>query len=334
MSRAGIIPIAHSQDTAGPMARSVRDAAILLAALAGSDVRDPASADAAHHALSDYTRALDAEGLRGARLGVWRASADVYPRVKGLFEEALAELKRRGAVLVDPVVSQALKRIDDAELEVLLFEFKNDIEAYLRSLGPSTTVRSLSDLITFNQAHAEREMLLFGQELFEQAQAKAPLTSPAYRKALATCRRLARREGLDNLLAQHHLDALVAPTGGPAWLTDPVSGDHDTGISFSTPAAVAGYPHITVPMGFVFGLPVGLSFVGPAWSEPASGLCLRAGDPRATSPALSPDGPALCPRSGLTPVRQSQSLSSGVHRTLLSCNDRLALETRHDANRN
>jgi amidase len=268
VSRSGIIPIAHSQDTAGPMARSVRDAAILLAALAGSDARDPATANAAHHALSDYTRLLDPEGLRGARLGVWRASVDVDPRVKGIFEETLAELKRRGAVLVDPVASKALRRMDDAELEVLLFEFKTDVEAHLRSLGPSTTVRSLSDLIAFNKAHAEREMSLFGQELFEQAQAKGPLTSLAYRQALATCRRLARREGLDALFAQHRLDALIAPTGGPAWLTDPVSGDHDTGIGFSTPAAVAGYPHITVPMGFVFGLPVGLSFVGLAWSEP------------------------------------------------------------------
>ena len=268
VSRAGIVPIAHSQDTAGPMARSVRDAAVLLAALAGPDPRDPASVDAGRHALADYTRLLDPEGLRGARLGVWRASAEVDPRVKRLFEEALAEIKRRGAVLVDPVASKALQRIDEAELEVLLFEFKTDVEAYLRSLGPSATVRSLADLIAFNEAHRDQEMPWFGQELFERAQAKGPLTSPVYRKALATCRRLARRDGLDALLAQHHLDAVVAPTGGPAWLTDPVSGDHDTGISFSTPAAVAGYPHVTVPMGLVCGLPVGLSFVGPAWSEP------------------------------------------------------------------
>jgi amidase len=250
------------------MARSVRDAAVLLAALAGPDPRDPASVDAGRHALPDYTRLLDPEGLRGARLGVWRASAEVDPRVKRLFEEALAEIKRRGAVLVDPVASKAIQRIDEAELEVLLFEFKTDVEAYLRSLGPSATVRSLADLIAFNEAHRDQEMPWFGQELFERAQAKGPLTSPVYRKALATCRRLARRDGLDALLAQHHLDAVVAPTGGPAWLTDPVSGDHDTGISFSTPAAVAGYPHVTVPMGLVCGLPVGLSFVGPAWSEP------------------------------------------------------------------
>jgi amidase len=178
-------------------------------------------------------------------------------------------MKRHGAVLVDPVTSKALGLLDEPELEVLLFEFKADIEAYLRSLGAKATVRTLADLIAFNQAQREREMPYFGQELFEQAQAKGPLTSAAYRRALANCRRLARRQGLDALLAGHRLDALVAPTGGPAWLTDLVSGDHYTGIGFSTPAAVAGYPHLTLPMGYVFGLPVGLSFVGPAWSEPA-----------------------------------------------------------------
>jgi amidase len=269
VSRAGIVPIAHSQDTAGPMARSVRDAAILLAALAGPDPRDAASAAAARHAQQDYTRFLDPDGLRGARLGVWRANANADPRVKRLFESALAEMKARGAVLVDPVESKALTRIDEPELEVLLFEFKADIEAYLRSRGAQATVRNLADLIAFNEAHRQSQMPYFEQDLFEQAQAKGPLTSAAYRKARATCLRLARTQGLDALLAQHRLGAIVAPTGGPAWLTDLVTGDHYTGIGFSTPAAVAGYPHVTVPMGLVFGLPVGLSFVGPAWSEPA-----------------------------------------------------------------
>ncbi len=269
VSRSGIVPIAHSQDTAGPMARSVRDAAILLSALAGPDPQDPATASAGRQAQPDYTRSLDPNGLRGARLGVWRASADTDPHVKRVFENALAAIKAQGAVLVDPVESKPLTRLDEPELEVLLFEFKADIETYLRSRGDTTSVPNLADLSAFNEAHRQSAMPYFEQELFHQAQAKGPLTSPAYRKARATCLRLSRAQGVDALLARHRLNALIAPTGGPAWLTDLVDADHYTGIGFSTPAAVAGYPHVTVPMGFVFGLPVGLSFVGPAWSEPA-----------------------------------------------------------------
>jgi len=267
-SRAGIIPIAQSQDTAGPMARTVREAAILLSALAGADPRDPATRDPARPEAPDYTRTLDARGLRGTRIGVWRSTTGVDPRVGALFEQALSAMQGEGAVLVDPVESEALGQLDEPELEVLLFEFKAGIAAYLAALPGAAHPRTLADLIAFNEAHRERELRFFGQELFEQAETKGPLRSPAYHKALADCRRLARSEGLDPLYTNHRLDAIVAPTGGPAWLTDLVNGDHFTGISFSTPAAVAGYPHVTVPMGLVFGLPVGLSFVGPRWSEP------------------------------------------------------------------
>jgi amidase len=266
VSRAGIIPIAHSQDTAGPMARTVRDAAILLGALVGADDRDAATADSAGHTETDYTRALDAEGLRGARLGVVRKSFGFNARVDRLMEDALAEMSRRGAVLVDPADIPHIGEYDESELEVLLYELKADLEAYLRDLGPSAPVKTLADVIAFNEAHRAEEMPYFGQELFLRAQEKGPLTTPAYREALEKNRRLSRAEGIDAVMDQHKLDALVAPTGGPAWTTDLVNGDHFTGGS-STPAAVAGYPNVNVPAGEVFGLPVGISFMGRAWSE-------------------------------------------------------------------
>jgi amidase len=268
VSRAGIVPIAHSQDTAGPMARSVRDVAILLSVLVGHDPADPITRQAAEHGHADYTRFLDVDGLKGARIGVWRKYADRDPRVLKLFDAALDAIKRRGATLVDPMEAPTFDELDPPELEVLLYEFQADVNAYLAGLGSQAPVKSLQELIAFNEAHQREELPFFGQELFIQAQAKGSLESAEYKKALADCRRLSRAEGIDALVAKHQLDAIVAPTGGPAWLTDPVSGDHFTGISCSTPPAVAGYPHITVPMGFVFGLPVGLSFFGPAWSEP------------------------------------------------------------------
>jgi amidase len=267
VSRAGIIPISHTQDTAGPMARTVKDAAALLAAMAGPDPRDPASADSARHA-TDYAAGLDPGALRGARIGVARNMAGFHPDTDRLFEEALAELKRQGATLVDPADVPNLKQLGDPENEVLLYEFKADLDAYLASLGEKAKVKTLADVIAFNRANREREMPFFGQEIFLKAEEKGGLATPAYREALSKCARLSRAEGLDAVLGKHGLDALVAPTGAPAWMIDPVSGDHFVGGD-STPAAVAGYPTVSVPMGFVFGLPVGLSFIGQAWSEPA-----------------------------------------------------------------
>ena len=267
VSRAGVIPIAHSQDTAGPMARTVRDAAILLAAIAGVDPRDAATAEARGHLEADYTKFLDADGLKGARIGVARKQTRFNRDVERLYGDAVATLQKLGAVLVDPAEVPHQGEYDETELEVLLYELKADLDAYLATLGPSARVKTLADVIAFNEKNADREMPCFGQELFIKAQAKGPLTDKAYLDALAKNRRLSREEGLDAILTQHNLDALVAPTGGPAWLTDCAVGDHFGGGS-STPAAVAGYPNITVPCGYSFGLPVGLSFMGRAWSEP------------------------------------------------------------------
>jgi amidase len=273
VSRAGIIPISETQDTAGPMARSVADAAALLEALAGVDPRDPATAGAKGRASgpgspagSSYSKSLDPHGLRRARIGVARNMAGFHPDTDRLFDEAVAEMRRGGAEVVDPADVPNVKELGDPEFDVLLFEFKAGLEAYFASLGPKAPARTLADAIAFNERNRDREMPYFGQEVFLKAQEKGPLTTPAYRKSHETCRRLSRAEGLDAVLDAHRLDALVAPTGAPAWVIDPLSGDHFVGGN-STPAAVAGYPSITVPMGFVFGLPVGLSFIGRAWSE-------------------------------------------------------------------
>lgn len=268
ISRAGIIPIAHSQDTAGPMARSVRDAAILLGAMVGVDARDPATADQ-NRAHADYTPFLDAGGLKGARIGVPRQKFFGYnPAADRLAEGALAVLKERGAVLIDPADIETAGKFDDSEFEVLLYEFKADLNAYLADLGPGAPVKSLAEIIEFNTRHAGRELPFFGQETMEMAERKGPLTEDAYLKALEKNRRMSRTEGIDAVLEKHQLDALAAPTQGPPWLIDLVNGDAGTGASATTPAAVAGYPHVTVPMGTARGLPVGLSFFGRAWSEP------------------------------------------------------------------
>jgi amidase len=265
VSRTGVIPISHTQDTAGPMARTVSDAAALLTALAGMDPSDPATKAAAQHA-SDYTKALDPNGLKRARIGVARNMAGFHPDTDKLLEDAVAEMKRQGAEIVDPADVPGIKDLGDPEFEVLLYEFKAGLEAYLASLGPTARVKSIAELVAFDETNREREMPYFGQEVLLKAQAKGGLSSPEYQKALETCGRLARKEGLDAVFEKHKLDALVAPTGAPAWVIDPVSGDHFVGGN-STPAAVAGYPSLSLPMGFVFGLPVGLSFIGPAWSE-------------------------------------------------------------------
>jgi amidase len=266
VSRAGIIPISHSQDTAGPMARTVTDAVILLGALTGTDPRDPATEASRGQAHRDYTQFLDPHGLRGARLGVARRFFR-SGRAAQLLETALEEMKRLGAVLVDPADDPPLGRFGDAEQQVLLHEFKAGLNAYLASLGPKAPVRSLEEVIRFNDQNKEKELPYFGQETFLRAQEKGPLTDPAYLDALARCRRLSREEGIDAVMAKHQLDAIVAPSGGPAGKTDLLYGDRGAGGS-SSPAAVAGYPNITVPVGQVLGMPVGISFFGRAYSEP------------------------------------------------------------------
>jgi amidase len=267
VSRAGIIPIAHSQDTAGPMARTVADAAALLSALAGLDPRDTATGASRGHAQADYTQFLDARGLSGARIGVARKHFGFSDAVDVLMNEAIAELKRQGATIIDPADIATTGKFDDAELEVLLYEFKADLNKYLAGLGPQAPVRTLAEIIAFNDKHRAEEMPYFGQELMLRAQAKGPLTSKDYLLARAKCVRMARTEGIDATLAKFRLDALIAPTGGPVWPTDLLNGDHFTG-GYSTASAVAGYPHITVPAGYVHNLPVGLSFFAGPWSEP------------------------------------------------------------------
>ncbi|MGH9942619.1 MAG: amidase [Pyrinomonadaceae bacterium] len=266
VSRSGIIPIAHSQDTAGPMARNVADAAILLGVLAGFDPLDAVTAGGRGRA-ADYTRFLDPRGLRGARVGVARKFFGFNERVDKLLNEAIEVMKRQGAVLVDPADIPTMGKFDASEFEVLLYEFKADLNKYLAGLGPDAPVRTLKEIIEFNEKNREREMPYFGQEILLMAEKKGPLTSRAYRQALAKNHRLARAEGIDAVMRRHRLDAIVAPTGGPPWMTDLINGDHFSGGS-STPAAVAGYPNITVPAGYVFDLPVGISFFGAAYTEP------------------------------------------------------------------
>ncbi|MBL8350287.1 MAG: amidase [Burkholderiaceae bacterium] len=266
VSRAGIVPIAFSQDTAGPMCRSVADAALLLAVLAGPDPGDPATRAQAGKLAPESLLRLPAGALRGARLGVAGNLVEGHGRgTVALFEAALAALQAAGATLVRAPLPN-LDKMGAGELEVLLFEIRQAMAAYLADYAGAGPHRTLADLVAYNQAHPQT-LALFGQEWFEQAVAKGPLDMPAYRRALATGRRLSRTHGIDAMLRQHRLDAIIAPTGGPAWLIDPVNGDAGSAPSATMPAAVAGYPHVTVPMGQVAGLPVGLSFFGGAWQD-------------------------------------------------------------------
>ncbi|MEA2235694.1 MAG: amidase [Thermoanaerobaculia bacterium] len=268
ISRAGIIPIAHSQDTSGPMARTVRDAAILLGILTGADERDPITSSSRTKGKADYTPFLDANGLKGARIGVARQYFGFNDATDRLMTEAIALIKTLGATIIDPANITTNGKFDATENDVLQYEFKAGINKYLANAPASVKSRTLADLIKFNEEHRAEEMPYFGQEIFEQSEKRGPLTEKKYLDALTKNHRLARTEGIDATIKKHKLDAIIAPTGGPVWTTDLVNGDHFTG-GYSSASAVAGYPHITVPAGMVFGLPVGISFFGGAWSEPS-----------------------------------------------------------------
>jgi amidase len=267
LSRSGVVPISASQDTVGPMARTVRSLAILLGAMTGVDPGDAATSRSAGKAAADYTRFLDPAGLRGARLGIARKFFENNAPMNRFLSSCADTLKRGSAELVDPADLPTHGQMDAPEGELLLYEFKDGLNRYLARLPQGSPVRSLGELIAFNERNRAREMPYFDQELLVQSEAKGPLTDARYLKVRDDCLRLSRKEGIDAVIAKHRLDALVSLTSGPAWYIDTINGDHDTG-GCTTPAAVAGYPHITVPAGFYRGLPMGLSFFGPAWSEP------------------------------------------------------------------
>lgn len=277
VSRSGIIPIAHSQDTAGPMARTVMDAAILLGAMTGFDERDPATrlalsrveGSGRKRGVFNYAKFLDLDGLRGARIGVARNMGGKNPRILKIFELCIEVMKQLGAVIVDPADVPNFDKFGRTEREVLYYEFKADLNKYLKALPKEARVHSLEDVIEFNEENEDQAMPYFGQEHMLAAQKKGPLSEKKYRDALAKNHRLTRREGIDAAMRKHKLDALVAPSGGPAWTIDLANGDAlNWDMESTSPAAVAGYPHITVPAGYVFGLPVGLSFIASAWQEP------------------------------------------------------------------
>jgi amidase len=250
------------------MCRTVKDAAILLGALTGADPEDLATADSAGKSRTDYTQFLDANGLKGARIGVARKYFGFSDAVDKLMEQSLDAMKKQGAILIDPADIDTFGKFDDSELVVFMYELKADLNAYLARLGPGSPVHSLKEIIDFNERNSDKEMPYFGQDLFLKAEAKGPLSTPEYLDAQGKDHRLARTEGIDALMDKHRLDAIVAPTGGPAWITDLVNGDHVAGGS-SNAAAVAGYPNINVTAGLISGLPVGISFFGRAWSEAA-----------------------------------------------------------------
>ena len=267
-SRGGVIPIAHSQDSTGPMARTVRDAAIMLGTMVGVDARDPLTAASAGNFLTDYTGALDPGGLSGARVGVLREYAGFDRRVDALFEEALNAMRAEGATVVDPVtLPEELRFGNEYEMEVLYHEFKHDLNAYLASLGPDAPIKSLAELIEYNEANHDLELALYGQELHVRSQERGPLTDQRYLDALAMSHRLSREQGIDRAMDEHQLDALVGITAGIPALQDPLDASGGGGGGCSTPPAMAAYPNMTVPMGFIGGLPVGMSLCGRAWSE-------------------------------------------------------------------
>ena len=267
VSRSGIIPISHSQDTAGPMARTVSDAAAVLSAVTAEDPEDEATKVNGRKTYPDYTKFLDKGGLKGARIGVVRKYFGFLPQVDSIIEKALEVLKKNGAVLVDPIEIDTLFKLNKNEMTVLLYELKADMKKYLARRNPKGKMKTLKDLIDFNEKNSKKEMPYFGQELFLQAEKKGALSDKEYLDALTKNHELSRKNGIDKVMDEHKLDALVSPTDSPAWMTDLVDGDHFIGGS-SQFAAVAGYPHITIPAGFIHGLPIGISIYGRAWSEP------------------------------------------------------------------
>jgi amidase len=267
VSRTGIIPISHTQDSAGPMCRTLKDAAIVLSALTGVDSEDSATAASAGKAQTNYSQYCDPNGLKGARIGVARKYFGFNDAVDALMEQSLDVMKKQGATLVDPADIETLGKFDDSELQIFMYELKADLAAYLARLGPMAPVKTLKEVIEFNDRNREKEMPYFGQDLFIKAEAKGPLTDKEYLDALAKNHQLARTEGIDATMDKFQLDAIVGPTGSPAWITDLITGDHVGGGS-SNSAAVAGYPNINVTAGSIYGLPVGISFFGRAWSEP------------------------------------------------------------------
>ncbi len=266
VSRSGIIPISHSQDTAGPMTRTVTDAAILLGVLTGIDTRDPITQESEGRAYQNYTQFLQTDGLNGARIGVGRSYFGFHEEVDKRMEEALAAMKKQGAILIDLESVMPREELDGAGYQVLLYEFKHDLNNYLAERN-HPTMKTLEDLIRYNQENAGDEMPYFQQEIFESAQEKGSLEDEAYQEAITKVRRVSREDGIDKVMQEHQLDAIVAPSGSAAWPIDVVNGDHFLGGS-SSPAAMAGYPNISVPAGFVHGLPVGISFFGSAYQEP------------------------------------------------------------------
>jgi amidase len=267
ISRSGIIPIAHSQDTAGPMTRTVTDAAILLGALTGIDERDNATKASGKKSFTNYTQFLNPDGLKGARIGVARKYFGFHDGVDAVMKDAIDVMKTAGATIIDPADISTEGKFGDSEFEVLLYEFKADLNTYLQNLSANVSVHSLKELIEFNEKNRGVELQYFNQDILIKAEAKGDLKSPAYLRALTKCQRLSRTLGIDAVIKKFKLDALVAPTNQPAWTTDLLNGDRFTG-GYSTASAVAGYPHITVPAGFVYGLPIGISFFAGAWSEP------------------------------------------------------------------
>lgn len=267
VSRSRIIPISHTQDTAGPMARTVRDAAMVLGCLTGADPTDPATVSAEGHAHRDYTPFLEVDGLRGKRIGVATQYSEGHEAVEAMLAEALDVMREAGATVMDIPTVEAWRQMGRHSGNVMRYEFKADLNAYFAGLGPDAPVKNLDELIAFNTANADREMPYFQQEILEQCRDRGPLTDPEYREALSEAMRLSRDEGIDAVMDEHRLDAIVAPTGSPAWTTDPINGDRFH-MGSSSPAAISGYPNITVPMGSFHGLPVNISIWGRAWSEP------------------------------------------------------------------
>lgn len=289
VSRSGIIPISHNQDTAGPMARTVRDAAILLTALVGEDSQDSKTVNLNVDLPSDYTEFLDPNGLEGARIGIARNYFRRNQLVDEIMEEAIETMKKQGAVIVDPTNVTSNDKLEEPEFTVLLFDFKHELNNYLKNLPPTSFPKNLKELIKYNSENKDTVMPYFGQELLTMAEEKGDLDNEEYKSALETCQRLSRDEGIDALVKEHQLDAIIAPSGGPSWVTDYINGDHYTGGS-SSAAAVAGYPSITVPAGYIRGLPIGVSFFGGAFQEPTL-LKLAHGFEQATKVRQSPTFP-------------------------------------------